>query len=207
MNGGTRGRLTRAVIAALVCGLALPAVSSAAKTAKKKGGGTVDTTTAVNQAIPDRPSGTNTPYGLLTSTITVGKRFKGKQVRDVNVTVQTTGTSGADSAAQDLRARLTAPNGVTATLFGFLAPGNTVGPLTVDDESPLFLANGPPVDPQALFSPWVGTAQPTDVLFAMDGGPVRGNWTLRIADLVNGDANTLVQWRLNVVAGKPFRTK
>ncbi len=199
--------MTRVVVAVLVCLLAVPAVAGAAKTGKRKGGGTVDVTKAVNQAISDRPAGTNTPYGLLSSTITVRKRFKGKLVRDVNVTAQTTGTSATNSAAQDLRARLTAPNGVTTTLFGFLAPGNTVGPLTLDDESPVFQANGPPVDPQALFSPWVGTAQPVDVLFAMDGGPVRGDWTLRIADLVNGDANTLVQWRLNVIAGKPFRTK
>jgi subtilisin-like proprotein convertase family protein len=201
------GGATRAVIAALVCCLALPAVAGAAKTAKKKGAGAVDIAQAVNQAIPDRPAGMNTPYGLLSSTITVGKRFKGKLVRDVNVTVQTTGTSATNSAAQDLRARLTAPNGVTTTLFGFLAPGNTVGPLTLDDESPLFQANGPAVDPQALFSPWAGTAQPVDVLFAMDGGPVRGAWTLRIADLANGDTNTLVQWRLNVIAGRAFRTK
>jgi len=199
--------MTRVVVAVLVCLLAVPAVAGAAKTGKRKGGGTVDVTKAVNQAISDRPAGTNTPYGLLSSTITVRKRFKGKLVRDVNVTTQTTGTSATNSAAQDLRARLTAPNGVTTTLFGFLAPGNTVGPLPLDDESPVFQANGPPVDPQALFSPWVGTAQPVDVLFAMDGGPVRGDWTLRIADLVNGDANTLVQWRLNLVAGKPFRTK
>ncbi len=185
------------------------AVAAPAGAAKKRGGGTVDVTQTVNQAIPDRPVGINTPYGLLTSTITVGKRFKGKLVRDVNLTVQTTGTGAANDAAADLQARLTAPNGATTELFQGLFPGNAIGPLTLDDETSRFLSSGALVnDPRALYTPWAGTAQPDGKpLAVMDGGRVNGAWTLSVRDLDAGNASTLGQWRLNVAAGMPFLVK
>jgi subtilisin-like proprotein convertase family protein len=168
----------------------------------------VDITQAVNQGIPDRPAGVDTPYGLLTSTITVGKQFKGKRIRDVNVTVQTTGTSATNDAAADLEARLTAPNGATTELFQGLFPGNAIGPLMLDDKTSRFLSSGVANDPRALYTPWVGTAEPDGKpLAVMDGGRVNGVWTLSVRDLDAGNASTLGQWRLNVVAGKPFLVK
>src|SRR6266545_146382 len=204
-------RLGVAVLLATVMGaLALAVPTAGGAKAKKKGTGTVDITQAVNQAIPDQTSFA-APRIPLISMIEVGKRFKGKRIRDVNVTAQTVGTSGS-APAFDLTARLTAPNGATTVLWTNGRSGSSIGPLTLDDESPLRLGSGPPVDPQALYAPYVGVAQPFgDPLAVMDGGPVRGTWTFEIVDVLSMSGNqgtsTLVHWSLNVATGKPFRAK
>jgi subtilisin-like proprotein convertase family protein len=41
----------------------------------------------------------------------------------------------------------------------------------------------------------------------MDGGPVRGTWTLTVTDNLNTGISNLVSWHLKVVAGRPFETK
>ncbi len=210
------GESRLALFGILVLGL-IVAMSGGGAQAKKRGksGGTADVTTQVNAAIPDAVGNTR---GLLTSTIEIGgKRFRGTRVRDVNVTVQTTGT--ISSSAQDLQARLTAPNGATAWLFAGLS-GQSIGPLTLDDQSPTFLNIGStPQDniPGALGLPYAGIAQPDCLearggcpLGVMNDTPARGTWTLRTYDTSGatpGRTSTLNFWRLRVVAGMPYRTK
>jgi hypothetical protein len=186
------------------------AVAPAAMAAKKKGGGAVNITMPVNLPIPDAAPGLGGLDGVLNSTIEVGSKFKGRKVRDVNVTVQTLGVTGT-SPVNDLDARLIAPNGAVTFLFTGLAgfgPTNlSIGPLTLDDEAALDLGDAAPVDPTNLYSPWAGTAQPDGNLWPFDNGPVRGTWTLNVYDETNGETSNLVSWHLNVVAGRPFQTK
>jgi subtilisin-like proprotein convertase family protein len=188
---------------------------------KTKAGGLVDITMPVNQQIPDATGvAPNITSGTLTSTITVGgKKFKGTKVRDVNVTLQTTGST-TNSAGQ-LDARLTAPDGASLWLFGNNSgpiSGQSIGPLTLDDETPVNLGGLPPApDSTTLVAPYVGTAQPNCfsaqgvcTLSALDNGPVTGVWTLRVSDSTLGAppaTSILNSWRLTAVAGKAFLTK
>jgi hypothetical protein len=193
--------------------LGLAGVAEAKKKKKAKVGGTVDITKTVNGAIPDA---TGASFGTLASEIPVGgKKFKGSRIRDVNVTLETVGTSGA-TPADNLQARLTAPDGSTSWLFGTTGgpQGSSIGPLTVDDETPFNLGGLPPApDATTLVAPYAGTAQPhcfssfgVCTLSVMDNGSASGNWTLRIQDLGSGETSNLVSWRLVVVAGKKFKT-
>jgi subtilisin-like proprotein convertase family protein len=198
--------LRLSVALALVVAAALSAAPAAAK---HKGARAVVVTTAVNAAIPDASPGGG-PNGLVESTIEVGNKFNGRRIRDVNVTVQTTGLTGA-VPSRDLAGYLTAPNGTTTNLFsrlGLLGPGFSIGPLTLDDEAALGLGVGEQGDPTTLESPWVGAARPDDPgLYVLDDGPVRGAWTLRILDRSPGATSLLNAWQLNVTAGKPYRTR
>jgi hypothetical protein len=154
------------------------------------------------------------PYGLLTSTIDVGKRYRGRLIRDVNVTVQTTGVTG-NNPSNDLSAYVTAPNGATTALFfglGGIDPGTAVsiGPLTLDDDTPIHLFSVfNPGDPLALKPPFAGTAMPEQTLASLEGGPVRGTWALRVVDDASGGAETsrLDLWGLSVLTGKAYREK
>jgi subtilisin-like proprotein convertase family protein len=205
-------RLVRLGLFGLVAAaVAVAGASPAAAKKKGKVGGTADITMPVNAGIPDATANTD---GLLASTITVGgKKFKGSKVRDVNVTAQTTGAN-ADAAA-DLDARLTAPNGATSWLFSNLA-GQSIGPLTLDDQSVNFLVNTAPVSSNSLGPPYTGTAQPNCLqahggcpLTVMNNGPATGTWTLRVYDrgISAGSTSILNSWRLVVRAGKAYRTK
>jgi subtilisin-like proprotein convertase family protein len=202
------GRTWRwAILALTLClGIALAASPAMAqkKGKKKKGPGSVNVTNTTNLPILDEVGEID---GVTRSTITVGKQFKGRRIRDVNVTINATGT-GTDSVA-DLDFQLQAPNGMTTALVSGLDPGNLLGPLTLDDETFVFPTSGtPPVDPTGLYTPWQGTAYPQgSPLAGMDDGPVRGAWNLVIRDDDAGNTNTLVFWRLNVVVGKPYQAK
>jgi hypothetical protein len=220
--------VSRIGLVALTVALAVFLSAAPAPGAKGKGAGRLDVSKTVNAPIPDAslppgPAGAIGAFGVLTSTIDAGKQFKGRKVRDVNVTVQTVGTSGP-SPADDLVARLTAPNGASVdlfvTLFGTVNPMTfmpnptpSIGPLTLDDESPLSLGSGNPSNATELFVPWAGSAEPEGKpLAVMDNGPVRGTWTLALIDTSNfnppgPERSNLVSWRLQVVAGKPFLTK
>jgi subtilisin-like proprotein convertase family protein len=210
--GGTPTRRGRLSVTVLVVALAAALAAAPAEAQKKKkGAGSVNITQA-GGPIPDRGPGADGIYGQLVSTINVGKQFKGRKVRDVNVTVQLTGAGPGPNSLGDLLILLTAPNGATSELVvdGDLFPGNLAGPLTLDDESPLYIAATatPFGDPDALLAPFQGVAQPDGVPLAnLDNGGVRGAWTLRVLDEVNTDTSFLNSWRLNVVAGRPFRTK
>jgi hypothetical protein len=200
--------LLRVVFAiALLAVVALPATADAGKK-KRKGGTAVDVTMPVNAPIPDATPG-NGPNGLLTSTIQVGKSFKGKRVRDVNVTLQTTGLTGT-VPSNDLVGYLTAPSGATTGLFsrlGLIGSGFSIGPLTLDDESPIGLGFGDQGDPTSLETPWAGTARPdAPGLYVLDDSPVRGTWTLVILDTFAGETSRFDFWRLQVMAGRPYRT-
>lgn len=93
-----------ALIGLLVAGVALGSPVAGAKK-KVKRVGPAEATLSANQAIPDA-----VPFGgpgVLRSPITVGQRFKGRTIADVNVTVQTTGATAM--AAEGLAIRLTSP--------------------------------------------------------------------------------------------------
>lgn len=198
----TRSRFVLVVVLAI----AMTAGAGGAAEAKK-GSGSLDSSKSVNAPIPNA---TNPPFttGVLTSTIKAGNKFKGKKIRDVNVTIQIAGTG--TNSIQGLSASLRAPNGTGTTLFfPGLGPGNLMGPLTLDDETRIGLEPGTPDDSTGLFTPYQGTAQPQDPpLAVMDGGRVKGDWTLTILDFDTGaDTNTLVSWSLKVRAGEPYVTK
>jgi hypothetical protein len=130
------------------------------------------------------------------------------------VTLQTTGLS-AQSAGQ-IDARLTAPNGMTTWLLGNNLAEQSIGPLTLDDESPNYLGGTAGRDPTDLVSPYIGTAQPdcfsapgVCTLWPMDGGPASGTWTLRVYDVDDSAVATSILnfWRLRVVAGRPYKAR
>jgi hypothetical protein len=204
----------RLVTGMLVVGVVLLIATPAAGAKGGKGRGALDITKQVGTLVPERAPGSDGTYGLLSSTIDVGKRFKGRVIRDVNVTVQTTGVTG-NNPSNDLDVFVSAPNGATTLLFGGLGglnPGEAVsiGPLTLDDDVPTHLFDvfnqG---DPLALKPPFVGTAMPAQTLASLDGGPVKGTWVLRVLDTANGGNETSILnlWGLAVVAGKPFVSK
>jgi hypothetical protein len=167
---------------------------------------------SANAPIPDAPAaGPSTP---LDSTIIVGKKFKGKVVADVNVTsIQTTGS--AAGAAQDLVMRITAPNGHSVRLWSGGFGDQSIGPLTLDDDTPVSICNDPtppcswPVD--TLNPPFAGTsnlqflgAGGTGPLSNLDGVPMRGTWTFQIWDDGQiGKTSTLNTWGLKVTAARP----
>src|SRR5262249_20787750 len=141
--------------------------------------------------------------------------FKGTVIRDVNARFQSTGSN--PGSADDLAVSLTAPNGTTVWLFGFVQNGTqSIGPLTIDDESvnALQSSNPPALDPTELAPPFVGTAQPycyqalgACALAAMDEGPVKGAWTLRAYDAADqGQTSVLNSWGISVQTGKPYKT-
>jgi subtilisin-like proprotein convertase family protein len=184
--------------------------AEAKKKAGPKGPLTAKATKAVNQAIPDGVSAPGSP-GILRSTIAVGRKFKGTSIADVNLTFQTAGASAA--SANDLRFRLTAPSGATTTLL--VSPiGQSIGPLTLDDETAVRTCNDPNppcFDPdRTLGPPYAGRASVAfSGLYLLDGGPVRGNWTLRVSDVGTGETSTLSSWGLEIATeprvkpGKP----
>jgi hypothetical protein len=192
-----------------LCALLLaPAAQAQKKGKKKKGPGAVNITRTVNAPVPDATTPPPT-VGVLNSTIDVGRQFRGKRIRDVDVTLQYTGVGPSPSSAAEISARLIAPNGAATTLVSSgLGPGNLVGPLTITDESLLTLDFGVADDATSLFAPYQGSARPDgQPLWRMDNGPVSGTWTLRVLDLGIADISVLNFWRLNVVAGNPYKTK
>jgi subtilisin-like proprotein convertase family protein len=166
---------------------------------------------AVNAAVPpDAAAGAST---ALTSTITVGKKFKGLTVGDLDVTgIQTTGD--AASAANDLTFRLSAPNGNSAKLFQELGD-QSIGPLTINSETFTSVCNAtaPPCTApnQTLNRPFAGTANTvsfensgTGPLGSFDGAPMRGVWTLSVVDdSVAGTSSVLNSWGLRITPAKP----
>lgn len=215
-----------AITAGLIACLAMPAAATGAKKkGGKKGGGVFEVTKVVNTPVPDEspPTGDGID-GILRSTVQVGKQFRGRQIRDVDVTLQTLGVNPRTTApfpgnteAVDISARLDAPNGAHMIFDGGISnlnpitmtidPFPSIGPLTLDDEARLDLGIFNPHSPRELYAPYAGSARPSTPLAVMDGGPVRGTWTLIVMDSLNTGISNLVSWRLKVVAGRPFETK
>lgn len=208
MSGARGHSVLRAMAAAICLSLVFAAGPAEAKKKGKKKGRTAEVTKTVNLGVPN---GSAAAMGELSSSITLGKKFRGLQIRDVNVTVQTTGS--AAGAAGHLIAQLTAPNQASSSIFYSLG-GQSIGPLTLDDEADRVLGQGAGTQASSyfLYTPYVGRAQPGvsvlgNELWVMDGGPARGTWTLRIFDSSAGATSVLNSWNLRVVAGRPFVTK
>jgi subtilisin-like proprotein convertase family protein len=196
-----------------VTGAAKP--KKAGASAKKTGAftGSASPNASVPDDVPD-PA----PSTPITSTITVGKKFKGKVVGDLNVTgIQATGS--AIDAPDDLEAKLTAPNGTTIRLFAAGALGDdvmTLGPLTIDDDTQTSIcdATTPPCENplQSLNAPHAGTANTallsaagTGPLSSFNGGPMKGTWTLTVWDEVADPGQTSVfnSWGLKITPAQP----
>jgi hypothetical protein len=193
-----------AVAAFALLGVTLLAGVADAKRKGAKPRGPVETTKTVGQLVPDAGP---TTAGVLRSTITIGgKRLKGKSIEDVDATVKTTGVG--PGAAEDFGVRLTAPNGATTTLFNEL-PGQSVGPLTLDDESPVYmcLSDAPPCgDPdRSLVFPFAGTASGEGDLQIFDRGPIRGTWTLTAQDDFTSGMTVLDFWSLRITPRRPAK--
>jgi hypothetical protein len=196
---------------------ATAAFAGTADAAKKKGGGKAKVFAqqkAANAPIPQAPAmGAST---AVRSTITVPKKFKGLTVADLNVTgIQTTGS--AAGAANDLIARLTAPNGRTIILWS--AKGNqSLGPWTLDDDTKVQICDlsspGPPFCPdplESLYQPFAGTSNVINnnnpywlPLSTLNGVPMRGTWTFTVVDTISagGTTSVLNSWGLRI---KPAR--
>jgi subtilisin-like proprotein convertase family protein len=209
MKLGIRSRLPLlGVLALALCVFVGLTAGTAEAKKKKKKAANVNITKQVNQVIPPAPSPPPDTNGVLQSTITVGKKFKGREVRDVDVT-ETYNASGTGSFVDDIRTYLTAPNGATSELTSNLF-GTSVGPLTLNDESRLYLSSQNPAnnaDTDALYAPYVGTAQPWYIpLNVMDGSPVKGNWTLWALNFDNNanHVHTFVSWTLKVATRAPL---
>jgi hypothetical protein len=214
---------TFATAALIVCAVLGPTAGTALAKNGKKGGGTVNITQAVNAPITDAVPPNQRRVTEFTAN--VGKKFKGRRIRDVDATLQIAGTNVpppafGDDSVNDLGARLTAPNGATVWIFGtFALSGNLIGPLTFDDETSVVrMSSGTPNgDPTLLFSPYLGRVQPNgpftsdngslQPLSIMDDGPARGTWRLTMIDYFPGNSNTLVSWGITVRTGKPYLTK
>jgi subtilisin-like proprotein convertase family protein len=205
---------------ALIAAIGMTLGSSAqAKKKHKKSPSVFQAQLSPNAAIPDGPaSGPATP---LKSTITVGKKFKGKVVGDLNVTgIQTTGS--VSNAARDLRMKLIAPNGRTIYLIGRNLGDVSIGPLTIDADSRVAICDSNTGtscsggtfsgDPSAtLIRPFAGTANSQGLgamssggVRSMNGVPMKGTWTFEVFDQAPGKTSTLNSWGLQITAAKPI---
>ena len=163
--------------------------------------------------IPDDPPGASFP-GQLDATIRVGKKLKGLEVADADVSVRITHPD-----TSDLDMFLIAPNGGTVGLafdMGGQPNNNAYGagtadcagiPTTFSDETFNFLSNASIInEPGEILSPWAATVEPQGFpgpLNIVDGSRVRGTWTLRILDDANGDVGTLHCWKLRIKPRRP----
>jgi hypothetical protein len=202
-----RVRQITMVVAVTLAAIAICAPGAAV--AKKKRPRVLDLSNAANATIPGR-AGSNGPDGVISSMIQAPKRFRGLVIRDVNVTLQTTGVSGAFPAAS-VRPQLTAPNGATVRLFTGLQSttgAHNIGPLTIDDESPFELVSLTSADPVGLYDPWIGAARPEGGrrLAVMDNGPANGTWTLTVVSALENEVSLLNSWSIHVIVGRPYRT-
>jgi subtilisin-like proprotein convertase family protein len=211
------------VLALAICtalGMTLGGSAEAKKKSKKSKTVVFRQSLSPNAAIPDSPpTGPSVP---LKSTLTVsGKKFKGKVVGDLNVTgIQTTGSG--PNAARDIRMKLIAPNGRTIYLIGRSLGDVSIGPLTIDADSPVAICDSntgascpggtPSGDPSAtLIRPFAGTAnsqglggQNSGGVRAMNGVPMKGTWTFEVFDNAVGKTSVLNTWGLQITSAKPI---
>lgn len=163
---------------------------------------------SIPQPVPDRAPGATAFVGVLDSFINVGRRYKGREIADVDVGVSVLGPPGATA---DIELYLRSPNGATVFLAGD-HPGQdlntsygtgdcTTGPTTFTDETQNFISDGAPpaTFPGTVFSPWANIVQ-TDgfPLSILDGEKSMGTWTLRVVDDTAGNQFALNCWQLTL---------
>jgi subtilisin-like proprotein convertase family protein len=204
----------------------------AAAQKKKKGGGGSKTFNKGGGPIPDASfpatptsNGGEFHRGLLSSKVTVGRKFAGVKIKDLNVQVAAT-----HQRVSDLLIQLVGPNGRLVTLFdgtennmpGTVGPpyfsGGRLGPTTFDDQAALFIddSNSCPTGPDAAFdcfgtpdggnveafAPYAGSYKPADGTLGSLGNKLQGTWVLLVFDLdapFGGDpaaTGSLTNWRL-----------
>jgi subtilisin-like proprotein convertase family protein len=213
-----RGRLRLAGIVALaLClGIGFATGDATAKKKKKHKAPTVfAASVAPNIAIPDQPVSPGHDI-IVSSTITVGKKFKGRTVGDVNVTGITT-TGDNPTSAGDISFALAAPNGKYVLLNGTSLGGQSIGPLTFDDDTSTSICDSATPtcpDPDAtLIRPFAGTANLLGLssgdlapLSIMNGSPMRGTWTFNAWDNSNNNhVSGLNAWGLQITAERPVK--
>ena len=210
-----RLRLAGVLLLAICVGVGLAAGDAAAKK-KKKGASVFNGSVTVNAPIPDEPAGNGHDIPVV-STLNVGKKFKGKQVGDVNVTgIQTTGND--PDSASDMNFQLTAPNGRTVLLDDSALGGQSIGPLTLDDDTRTSICDDTTIDncpdpDKNLIRPFAGTANllgffSGDIapLAILNGSPMKGTWTFTIWDDSNNNrTSTLNRWGLRITAKRPVK--
>jgi hypothetical protein len=218
-NGSTETRIRIRILGVALLALCLVgglAAGDAAAKKRKKGKVSVfAASVAPSAAIPDRPPNPGREVPAV-STITIGKKFKGKTVGDVNVTgIKTTGTGAI--AARDLSMSLSSPSGKFVLLEGTALSGTSIGPLTFDDDTRQSICPSPTLtcaDPDStLVEPFAGTANmfglaqgDTAPLSNFNGGSMKGTWTFRIWDNNNnGQTSVLNAWGLQITAERPVK--
>lgn len=225
MSPSVKARLIAAACVCLVAALSPGTASAATKLKVTKRASTVTIARDGNFPIPDAASLQSNGLGVLTAKIG-GPQLRRARIRDVDATLQTTGTGvpgpgGVTNSALNLQASLTAPDGTTVWLVGGTTQalvGDNVGPLTLDDQSPTRLGGGAALQGSpTLTAPYNGRAQPDCFttaglcsLSAMNDGRVSGTWTLRVYDVIpvgfpgNSGVNVLNGWSVRVRYGKPY---
>jgi hypothetical protein len=189
------------VVLSVTVGLVSGSVAGAKK--KKKISNVATVSKAVNVQVPDRTGGATGQYGRLDTVLTVGKKFKGRKVESVELTVQTTGDS-ADSAG-DMQFDIIAPNGyrLPGDWWDNGLGGQSIGPLTIGPNSPVRTCNTatpPCTNPFATLNrPFVGTVG--DNTFAwLRGLPMRGDWTVATLDTGIGSTSIVNSVGLKITA-------
>ena len=199
-----------AVLALATLGLAVPGTDAAPKKKNKpKPPPRVGVfKVAVPQPVPDRAPGATAFVGVLDSFINVGRRYKGREISDVDVGLSVLGPAGA---LDEVELYLRSPTGATVFLAGDHAgqafntsygTGDcTTGPTTFTDETQNFISDGvpPATFPGTVFSPWANIVQ-TDgfPLSIVDGGRAMGTWTLRVVDDTAGNQFALNCWEITL---------
>ncbi len=205
-----RNRLALAAILALALSVTVGiGVSAGAKTKPKKTAVSFSSTKQVGAAIPDAPVAAG-PSAPVRSSITLGRKFRGRVATDVNVMFQSTGAVAG--AADDLTFKLSAPNGRTNVLLESRGD-QSIGPLTLDDDTRTSICNSATAtcrDPDAtLLQPFngrantIGTGDETRPMNVFNGVPIKGDWTITVFDSVNSGTSTFNRWRLEIKGVKP----
>jgi hypothetical protein len=210
-----RIRLVVTVLLAISVAASLTAGDAAAKKKKKHKATVFSASVIANTPIPDEPALPDRDIPVV-STVTVGKKFKGKTVGDVNVTgIQTTGDQA--TSAGDLSMSLSAPSGRLVVLEATSLGGQSIGPLTFDDDTPTSICNSATLtcaDPDStLIRPFAGTANLLGLsqgdlapLSVLNGVGMRGTWTFRIWDnSSNSRTSTLNSWGVQITPERPVK--
>lgn len=207
MHSKKRGRLALLAVLSLALSATVGMVGAAdAAKKKKKKGSNAAAITKSNIPIADR--GVGAPQAAVTPvTFAVPKSFGKKQVGNVDVTLQVTG-SGPDYL-DDLNARLVSPGGRRVALdipASGLAPNQSFGPLryTANTQNEFCFAMVPPCDdPDDNLGPPFAGAIRHNALIDFDGVKMKGTWTLKLLDFDDTLTGVLNTAKLEIRAAKP----